>query len=210
MDFLNKSYPVVQPDANGNYPWMIIKAGATGSSFQDLSLHGNLNMNGNSIINASIGRKSFYSYEGESSGTVTLTSGAPLPQILNIVPSVTVKNQSSTGFTVSNSGILTNNTGSNAQIKVTLTCVLSTSDPVTVDSVVFLNNGVTAAERSGSSLVGLQIKSNQKITITFDDLVTNLANGNSLGFSIQNSNALGIDVDINVLSMSIYIEEISF
>ena len=53
MDSINKNFPVGQPDANGNYVWMQVKAGGGISVTGDVEVNdGDLNMNGGTIRNA--------------------------------------------------------------------------------------------------------------------------------------------------------------
>lgn len=53
MDALNKNFPVGQPDTNGNYEWMRIRAGGGISSTGDVDVRdGDLEMNGGTIRNA--------------------------------------------------------------------------------------------------------------------------------------------------------------
>lgn len=53
MDSINKNFPVGQPDANGNYEWMRVRAGQGISVTGDVEVNeGDLNMNGGTIRNA--------------------------------------------------------------------------------------------------------------------------------------------------------------
>lgn len=53
MDSINKNFPVGQPDANGNYEWMRIRAGGGISSTGDVDIRdGDLEMNGGTIRDA--------------------------------------------------------------------------------------------------------------------------------------------------------------